>query len=384
VVPQTPRADNNGHGVNGRLSAARIAALVSGALLLVAPACGGADDGESAEPGVDEVIAAVEGLSGDARTRKLEELAEAESGDFSLYTSMTAGHDATIAEAFEEAHGVSVAVYRASTEAITQRLLEEEDVGFRGADVVDSNGVTMTVLAEREMLAPYDSPSSAGLVAGSPQDGWIESRSNSFVVSWNTELVPPGEQPRSWEDLADPRWRGKVAVEAGDADWYLGLRTYWIEEEGKSESEADRLFESIARNAVVFRGHSAVEQLLGAGEFHVVAANYLHIVKGSIEDGAPVAWEPAVEPVITRPEGVAVLRSARRPAAALLYVDWLLGPGQEVIAELGRDPARKDLLATGGAETVEIDTKAFVAAEEEWLDRFERLLRNAKQGEQSD
>jgi iron(III) transport system substrate-binding protein len=367
--------------LNGRLSAGRIAALLS-VLLLSAASCGGGEDGESAELGVDEVIAAVEGLSGDARTQKLKELADAESGDFSLYTSMTAGHDVTMAEAFEEAHGIGVAVYRASTEAITQRLLEEEEVGFRGADVVDSNGVTMSILADEEILAPYDSPSRAGLVGGSVQDGWIESRSNTFVVSWNTELVPPGEQPRSWEDLADPKWRGKVALEAGDADWYMGLRTYWVEGEGKSEQEADRLFEAIARNSVVFKGHSALAQLLGAGEFHVVAANYLHIVKGSIEDGAPVAWEPAVEPLITRPEGIAVLRSARRPAAALLYVDWLLGPGQEVIDELGRDSTRKDLVATGGAETVEIDPEAFVGDEELWLDRFERLLRNARKGDQ--
>jgi iron(III) transport system substrate-binding protein len=250
--------------------------------------------------------------------------------------------------------------------------------------VVESNGSTMHTLVGREMLAPYDSPSRAGLVADTLHDGWIESRSNSFVVSWNTDLVGAGERPRSWEDLADPRWRGKIAVEAGDADWYATLRTWWIEHGGKSEAEADRLWEAIARNSVVFKGHSLVGQLLAAGEFELVAANYLHIVKGSIDDGAPVAWEPAVEPIVTRPEGVGVLRSARRPAAAMLFVDWLLSDGQKVIDELGRDPARRDLVAAPGVDTIEVDTEDYVDGEERWLDRFERLLRDAREGEQPD
>jgi iron(III) transport system substrate-binding protein len=367
--------------LSARPSAALIGALAAAAVLVLSAACGGGDEGAEPERSLEDVVAAVEGLSGPERTQKLEELAAAEGGELSLYTSMTSGHDAAIAEAFEDAHGVSVAIYRSSTEGVTQRLLEEHDAGFRGADVVESNGGTMTFLAQREMLAAYDSPSRAGLVDGTLQDGWTESRSNTFVVSWNTDLVAPGERPRSWEDLADPKWRGKLAIEAGDADWYMALRNHWLAE-GKSEQEADDLFAAIARNSVVFKGHSLLAQLLAAGEFHVVATNYLHIVKGSIEEGAPVAWEPPVEPVVTRPEGVAVLRSARRPAASLLFVDWLLSDGQEVIEELGRDPARKDLVATGTAEAIEVDTDAFVADEEQWLERFERLLRSSPKGEE--
>jgi iron(III) transport system substrate-binding protein len=352
-------------------------------LLLVCGACGGEDAGDGDERGVAEVVAALEGLSGEARTAKLEELAEAEGGELSLYTSMTSGHDAAIAEGFEEAHGLDVAIFRSSTEGVMQRLLEEDDAGFAGADVVESNGVTMGILGGREMLDAYDSPSRARLLDGVLQDGWTESRTNTFVVSWNTELVAPAERPRAWEDLADPRWRGKLAIEAGDADWYMALRRYWTEEEGKSQEEADRLFEAIARNSIVFSGHSLVDELLAAGEFHVVVANYLHIVRGSIEDGAPVAWEPTVEPVITRPEGVGILRSARHPATAMLFADWLLADGQEVIRELGRDPQRRDLVATGNAERYEVDTDAYVADEEKWLERFDRLLRNARKGEQT-
>ena len=158
--------------MRGRSSgAATAAALVAGALLLVVAACGGVDGAEP-ERSVEDVVAAVAGLSGPARTQKLEELAEAEGGELSLYTSMTSGHDSAVAEAFEEAHGVSVAIYRSSTEGVTQRLLEEDEAGFRGADIVESNGITMTVLAGRELLAGYESPSLSGLADGALRDGW--------------------------------------------------------------------------------------------------------------------------------------------------------------------------------------------------------------------
>jgi iron(III) transport system substrate-binding protein len=81
---------------------------------------------------------------------------------------------------------------------------------------------------------------------------------------------------------------------------------------------------------------------------------------------------------------VGVLRSARHPAAALLFADWLLAEGQEVIVELGRDAARRDLATAPQAEQIMVDASALVADEEEWRDRFERLLRGATQGEQSD
>ena len=92
-----------------------------------------------------------------------------------------------------------------------------------------------------------------------------------------------------------------LGLEAGDFDWYQGLHAHW-RSEGRSEEEITRLSEAIARNAVVVKGHSLLAQLLASGEIDVAGANYRHIVDRFKEEGAPIAWEPAVEPVFTRAE----------------------------------------------------------------------------------
>ena len=80
---------------------------------------------------------------------------------------------------------------------------------------------------------------------------------------------------------------------------------------GKTPEEADRLFDAIGRNAVVVTGRSLQLQLLISGELDLVTAQQRHNVQHAIDEGAPLAYEPIVEPVITRPDGVAVVGDPR-------------------------------------------------------------------------
>jgi iron(III) transport system substrate-binding protein len=351
------------------------------ALLAVAAlaSCGGGDD--SAEEGraaLESVLAAIDGLEGEARERKLVELAEAEGGELELYTSLTTAETA-LQEAFEDAYPINLSVYRARSETVARRVTEEARAGFRGADVVETGGAEMATLARDGHFATYRSPSLDALVEGSEQDGWSASRFVTFAVSWNTRRVAAGEEPRSFESLAEPRWQGRLALEADDADWYKTLRDHLVGYEGRSEADVDAMLEAIAANARVVSGHSLMSQLLGAGEFDVAVTSYLYLAKNSVDDGAPVAFEPFVEPVLTRPQGIGVLETARHPAAALLFVDWLLDEGQEVLAENNIEPSREDIADAPDAAIVPIDVESFVAEEDEWTDRYERLLAGSEQ-----
>jgi iron(III) transport system substrate-binding protein len=358
-----------------RFSRLRLAALAVCAATLVA-SCGGSDDSAD-ESGLAEVAAAVDGLERSARVARLRELAEKEGNSLTLYTSMTPGDEDEISSAFEEAHGIEVSVYRASTEVIARRLAEEHSASFHGADVVETNSIVLTYLTDQGILAPYQPRTRAPLAPESSPETWTGDRFNVFVASWNTDRVSEAERPRSWEDLADPRWRGKLGLEAGDYDWYQGLYTYW-QREGKAEAEIDRLFEAIARNAVVVKGHSLLAQLLASGEIDVAAANYRHIVQRFVDDDAPIAWEPPVEPLFTRAEGVGVLDGSRHPAAAILFTEWILEDGQKVIAELGRDT--RSSIELNGARAIEIDVRELAENQDEWADRFERLIRLGRAG----
>jgi iron(III) transport system substrate-binding protein len=281
----------------------------------------------------------VDGLSGAARTAKLVELARAQGGSLNLYTSSTSGYMADLAKAFDDEYGIAVSLYSASNGAIAQRLVEEDKAGFHGSDVIEENTPELIGLDHDGLLVPYDSPAIGGLVAGARGVSWIGDKFNTFVIAWNTDNVHPGEEPRSIEELADPRWKGKLGLEIGDPDWYKAVWQHLVSQ-GATPAEADRLFEAIARNATFVKGHSLLAQLAAAGEFDVVLDVYLHTVKQLIADGAPLAWQPAAEPVVSRADGIAVAHGTRHPAAALLFVDYTLGKGQEIFADAYLTPAR--------------------------------------------
>ena len=158
---------------------------------LAVAACGGSSD-EDEGPTFDSVLAQVEGLTGKAREDKLLELAEAEDEDVSFYTSMSSNVEEEVVGAFEDEYDLGVAVYRASSGTVLQRLLEEASAGFHGADVVESSGLEMLNLEREGVLVPYDSPLADGLVPGTRNEGWTTDRFNTFVVSWNTDLVEAG------------------------------------------------------------------------------------------------------------------------------------------------------------------------------------------------
>lgn len=344
--------------------------------------CGGAGSGRDEPPrSLQDVLAEVEGLSGAARTEKLLELAEEEGGELSLYSSSATDQIADIANAFEDAHGIDVSLYRTRSNLLLERLEAEEEAGFRGADVVESSDVFQVPAG---YLTPYDSPLRANLVAEAvTHDEWTADRFNQRVVIWNTKNVSPEERPRSFEDLADPRWKGTLGLDPRDVDWYMTLWNYFVDS-GMEPAEVDRLFEGIGRNSVIVDGSAFRQQLVSSGELDVSAANNLHTLLARIERGEPLGYEPVVEPVVMAPVGVGIMGSARHPAGAALFVDWILGEGQEALKELYMTPVRKDLAPPASLAQAPTDVDRFLAEEEEWEKRFDEIVRLGTKGPEED
>jgi iron(III) transport system substrate-binding protein len=354
-------------------------------VLLVAAALSGCGGGDSSTEGatLDDVQAAVQGLSPEARTKKLVELADEAGGEVTVYSTSDINLMGELTDAFEDAYDLDVSVFKTSREGLLTRVAEEKKAGFRGADVIESNGIVLTTLSQDEALHPYQSPSASRLVEGSVHEGWIADKVDNMVVAWNTKNVAAGEQPGSYEELADPKWKGRVSLLTSDADWYKAVWEHWVAS-GKTPEEADRLFDAIGRNAVVVTGRSLQLQLLISGELDLVTAQQRHNVQHSIDEGAPLAYEPIVEPVITRPDGVAVVGDPPNPAAALLFTDWLLSDGQDVLADYGADVTRRDLVVKPSIERLEEDIPGFLADQDDWEARWESVLGLGEQGPESD
>lgn len=376
---------------DGRLRRRAVALLA--ALGLVLSACGGSPTGQSQTPGdapsatvepeaggeglaaLEAVYAEVDGLEGEERRARLTELAEAEDGSISLYTSTNLDESGPVAEAFEDATGVAVELYRASSEDVLQRLLQESDAGYRGADLVSSNGPEMSIADTEGLLLPLESPVTDDIVEAAVYPNWAGVYLNVFVSAWNTDALTPDEYPDSWEQVLTG-YPGQLAMELGDFDWFATLvKQHFMETEGMTEEEAVELFREAARNASVIDGHTTMAELMSAGEYAITSSAYQHRIPRLEAEGAPVAWEPAVEPIVVRPNGIGIHRDVRAPASALLFIEYYLTEGQEQLAEFERTPANS---AYGGVpegyDVISVDIDALLDERDKWEGLYAEIV----------
>ena len=325
----------------------RAVTLAAGAALVLS-ACGGSPTSSSGDGGgtedsgpteAEQLYEEVRALSGQERRDRLVELAAEENG-LNLYTSMNADMVDAVTEAFSDEFDIDVSTYRAGSETVLQRILQEQDAGFAGNDIVETNGSELGALQQEDVMAPCISQELIDQVpeAGRGED-WTATRFNLFGPSWNTEIID--EPPTSWEDLADPKYDGQLALELGDYDWYMGLSDYWLEQ-GKSQEEVDQLWADIVDGASVVKGHTVMAELMSAGQFGLASSNYTYIVENAKATGAPVETQPYVDPLIARPNGGSCMKTAENPATAMLFMDWLMQEGQATLAEEGATPAISD------------------------------------------
>jgi len=300
--------------------------LVSGLLAVAASAVA------LAQPTRSDDILRYKGADREAR---LLERARQE-GALVLYTSLAPTESKPLAEAFEKKYGVRVDLWRALSDKVVQRVVTEARAGKHGVDVVETNGPEMEAIASEKLLAEIHSPYLADL----PADGipahrtWFPDRLNFFVVGYNTEKVKRAEIPASYEGFLDPKWKGRIGIEATDSEWMAAV----VKTRGEARG-MDFFRKLAAMRPDVRKGHVLLAQLVATGEIPVGLTMYQANILSLKKKGAPIDFVP-VQPVVARAQGIGVAASAPHPAAALLFVDFVLSPeGQKLYESLGRVPA---------------------------------------------
>jgi len=243
-----------------------------------------------------------------------------------------------IAEVFEKKYGVKLTLWRASSEKVLQRAVTEARAGRFTVDAFELNGPEMEALYREGLLEEFHSPQFKNLppAAFPKHRHYAADRFNFFTIAYNTNLVKPGEVPNSYDDLLQPRWVGRIGIEAGDTDWFASM-VKWM-----GEAKGMAFFRKLAQMKPQLRtGHTLMSELVASGEIPLAATLYNHNAERLLVKGAPVKWK-ALEPTFGRPNAVAVSKRAQRPNAALLFADFMLSlEGQTLIKERNRVPASK-------------------------------------------
>ena len=319
-------------------------------------------------PGAQGLPAALDISPG--REKRLHDAAKGE-GEVVVYSTAPPDDNKAFTTAFEARYGVPVKLWRSSSEDILTRAIAEFRAGRTQADVFLNTGVGLETLYREKQLQSVTSPHIEKLVteAMPAHRQWAGVYLAPMVHLYNTNLIKQADLPKTWDDLLDARWKDKLAVEAADFDWFQLV----VERIGREKGLA--LFRDIAqRNKVsVRKGHSLLANLVVAGEVPLALTTYQFTVEQLRLSGAPVDWF-VIGPAVSAQVGVAIPTAPRHPNAALLFYDFLLSEGQDIMEKRHFITTRKESIA-GAKIPIEIQDAAHVLDNAtEWEDLYRKTF----------
>lgn len=280
-------------------------------------------------------------LKGPDRQKILEDGARRE-GKVVWYSSLTIDTVLRpLAQAFEKKYPyLKVELWRGDSNRIVQKINSEVRANAVEGDIVEGSGLAEALVRAGTMI-PFSSPELDAYPKTyyDPRGLWAATRFAYYGLAYNTKLVKPEEAPKTYEDLLDAKWKGKMAWRVGSgtgAELFItNLRTAWGE--AKTEDYLKRLAQ---QNVVGYTGsaRALVNQVM-AGEYPLAIGIFLHHPIDSAAQGASVASQP-MEPVPSTIGTMMLPRGIKNPHAAMLSIDfWLSQDGQRVLREENYLPA---------------------------------------------
>jgi iron(III) transport system substrate-binding protein len=261
-------------------------------------------------------------------------------GEIVFYASMNLAEANIMIAEFEKRYpSLQVKLNRAGSEKLLTRVLAEARAKRVAADVIQTVEFSMHILKRSGVLARYIAPSDFLYPKNFKDEGfWTTVYYNPYVTAYNTRLVAPRMAPKTYDDLLDPKWKGKMTMEGTKADWFAGMLQIMGQERGL------QYMRQLAKQEPMLReGHELLAQLIAAGEgfFDInIPASSVDRMK---EKGAPIDWIALGEaPAIM--VGIGLASQAAHVNAAKLFMDFALSrEGQRLQQGFGRLVARTDL-----------------------------------------
>jgi iron(III) transport system substrate-binding protein len=300
-------------------------------------------------------------------------------GSFTLYTSFAEKDLPPLVGAFEKRYGIKVKVWRSASEKVLQRTLTEATGRRYEVDAIHTSALEMEALHREKILQRVAPPASADLLAGAlrPHREWTATYLSVWVQAYNTSLLKKEELPRTYQDLLDPKWKGKLGMEAAVPEWYSTVVM------GMGEEKGIRFFrELIARNGISVRsGHTLLNNLVIAGEVPLALTVYQYMPEAAKRKGAPIDWF-VLEPAVARMSGIGIAGRAPHPNAALLFYEFMLSTeAQQLLLSMDYIPTTRKLPSPLASRRLTlVDPAVAMDQRDKWLKSFEDVvIRRASQ-----
>ncbi len=333
---------------SGRVCLARCAALAIGS------------------PAQAQSVAELAAYSGADRTQRLIAGARKENA-LMIYSSMTVADMGALINAFQAKYGVKAQHWRGSSEDIRNRVTREYSASRYDADLAETAGTDMEAMVREQVLQKVTTPVSKELIpqATFAHGQWIATRLSVFAAAYNTNIIKRADAPKTYEDLLNPRFKGKLAIEAEDANWFMAVVLSHGRREGPQALPRHRRPQ---RHVDPEGPHAAREP--GADRRGAARAHRLQLSGGAAQERRRADRDrlPAARRLPFRP--ASACSGARRiPHAALLFQDFILTDGQKILAEREAVPTNPKVKAAPDG-LIFVDLPRFMDEGSKWTKLF--------------
>jgi iron(III) transport system substrate-binding protein len=249
------------------------------------------------------------------------------------------------AQAFEKKYGVKVSYVRANSNEVALRVMNEAKAGKMQADVFDGTGAAASL--KKEGVVAKFVPENAGRFPKQYVDSqgfWVATNLYVLTPGYNTELIPKGTQPKTFQDLLDPKYKGKIAWNSTPSSsagpGFVGLVLESMGEEKGMAYLRELAKQQPAGLAVAAR--QVLDQVI-AGEYAIALNIFNNHAVISAAKGAPVDWIP-MDPALGVLSVISVTKDAPHPNAGKLFLEFLMSEeGQKLYRDAEYLPVDPDV-----------------------------------------
>lgn len=297
-------------------------------------------------------------------------------GSVLLYTTVPpANLDRLIAD-FEKRYAIKVQVWRSGSDKVVARALGEARANRHDADAMIVGAPELEALHAEGLLQEVRSAAHANLVEGvlPVHRAYAPVYLNLFAQAYNTEKVRKDELPRTFFDLLDPKWKGRLGIESKDQEWFLAI----VQDMG--EARGIKFFQDlVARNGISVRtGHSVLTNMVASGEVPLALTVHSYMPEQLKRKGAPIDWF-VLEPAVVRANAVGIMRRAPHPHAALLFYEYMLTDAQPLLADMAYIPSvHMEHSPLTGRRVRVINAAELLNDNDRWTRLYEATLRGVR------
>ncbi len=296
------------------------------------------------------------------------------------YTSTPIGAAQKIADAFQTATGIHVELFRSGGSAIVRRFAQETAAGRAAADVLTtSDPAASAEFARRDLFVAFK-PRDFDKVpdaAKDPEGRFIAQRLNMLAIIVRADKVPPAERPKTWTDLTDPKYKGKMVMPDPS---FTALQLMVVSTLSKKYGWG--FYEKLrANDTMIVQGHQQVDDMLKRGERLIAAEgldSYAFLDRKAGIDSESIY---PTDGVFAVPSPTAIIKGGPHPNAAKAFAEFMLEPTvQAIFPAEGLYAARVDVAPPKGnpplgtLKLIPIDYAAIQHEEAKVKDHFNEIF----------